>query len=318
LQLTFESGLQKTGRSEYGDRVELIWFNAAQGARLPNGSAISYLTSDNRLHCNGNALNGNGSEIRNKFSPTHTDAAVCCNPNATQVAALFVRGMWMRHTNGSPVAMLYGPCTLSTIVHGVHVRIEEHTLYPFQSPVDFVIHPDKEIRSAIYFRNPVWSPETRLTCVGAAIRREGEYWSVEKRWRPCDSISLEFSPGIQKVPTVNGEVAVKYGALIFAEPLPSTKTVVKKYEFGNFEDSYYEPQNEALVGRLSQERVGSSTLEVEYAPNGSDPRHPFDTPLISLNGRQGPGPKGSSSRITLVPVGCTPLLRKLSFPDAID
>jgi len=318
LQLTFESGLQKTGRSEYGDRVELIWFNAAQGARLPNGTAISYLTSDNRLHCDGNALNGEAPEVRNKFSPTHADAAVCCNPNATQVAALFVRGMWMRHKSGSPVAMLYGPCTLSTNIHGVHVRIEEHTLYPFRSTVKFVIYPDKEFRSSIYFRNPLWSRETRLTCAGATIKREGEYWKVEKRWLAGDAIRLDFSPGILKIPTVNGEVAVKYGALVFAEPLPSTKTVVKKYEFGNFEDSYYEPQNEVLVDRLSRETLRSVTLEVEHASSDSERCHPFDTPLISLHGRRDPSPEGSSSRMTLVPFGNAPLLRRLSFPDAID
>src|SRR6185312_2236970 len=73
LQFTFESALQKTGRANYGDRVELIWLNAAQGARLPDGSAISYLASDNRPRCDETSIDGKGMEKRNKYSPTHMD-----------------------------------------------------------------------------------------------------------------------------------------------------------------------------------------------------------------------------------------------------
>src|SRR5215472_12572481 len=59
LQCTFTSALQKTGRAEFGDRIEKIWFNAAQGSRLADGSAIRYLTSDNAFRCDGSPVSGN-------------------------------------------------------------------------------------------------------------------------------------------------------------------------------------------------------------------------------------------------------------------
>src|ERR1039458_335270 len=176
LQFTFESALQKTGRSECGDRAELIWFNAAQGARLPDGSAISYLTSDNRSRCDGKVLDGKEPEKRNKFSPAHVDVAVCCNPNATQVAALFVRGMWMSDPQGGLVAMLYGPCVVSTTIAGTKIRIEESTLYPFEQTVDVVVHPEHSLEFPLWFRNPLWSHATHVVCEGAKVEREGEYW----------------------------------------------------------------------------------------------------------------------------------------------
>ncbi len=90
IQLTLESALQKTGVASLGDKIERIWFNAAQGSRLADGTAITYLTSENRFHCDGLMPDGMSGNASIKFSPTHADVAVCCNPNAANVASLYV------------------------------------------------------------------------------------------------------------------------------------------------------------------------------------------------------------------------------------
>ena len=104
IQFTLESALQKTGLASIGDSVERIWFNAAQGSRLANGKAITYLSNDNRMRCDGATPDGGTRDARNSFSPTHADVAVCCNPNAVNVAPLYVRGMWMRHRGSGGLA----------------------------------------------------------------------------------------------------------------------------------------------------------------------------------------------------------------------
>ncbi|MGO8718272.1 MAG: beta-L-arabinofuranosidase domain-containing protein [Acidobacteriaceae bacterium] len=319
LQLTFESALQKTGRAEYGDRVELIWFNAAQGARLPDGSAISYLTSDNRLRCNETSIHGKGIEKSNKFSPTHMDVAVCCNPNATQVAALFIRGMWMRHSRGGLVATLYGPCTVSTKVDGVFVRIEEHTLYPFESIVEFAVYPEREHEIPLYFRNPLWSRETHIAAAGARIEREGDYWLVRKRWNTGDIIRLEFTPQLEQIQAVNQEIAIKYGPLIFAQPLASKKKIIKRYsyDFDHFEDSIYEPAfdaRQADLGFPAALQAKAFELEVRHPSAGANPDTPFDAPLIELHGSLVAKTAGGRQETTLVPLGNAPLLRRVTFP----
>lgn len=315
LQLTFESAMQKTGRTDYADRVELIWFNAAQGSRLADGSAISYLTSDDRTRCDGVSLDGKQKEPRNKFSPTHADVAVCCNPNATQVAALFTRGMWMRHRDGSLVAMLYGPSTVSTEVHGVAVEIEQKTAYPFRNTVEIVVRPAKETNLVLRFRNPGWSKNTRVTCRGAEVKREGEYWAVRKLWRSGDTVRIEFSPAIRKVPAANGEVAICYGALMFAEQKPATRSVVKQYGVGKFEDSYFEPEPADPTNPESHAMRRVSDLKVVFPSDASDALKPFDTPLIALKGSAIDSPQGSKEAITLVPVGNAPTLRRLTFSE---
>ncbi|MGP8271278.1 MAG: beta-L-arabinofuranosidase domain-containing protein [Terracidiphilus sp.] len=315
LQLTFASALQKSGRAEFGDRVETIWFNAAQGSRLPDGSALSYLTSDNRLRCDKIATNGKDPEKRNKFSPTHEDVAVCCNPNATQVAALYVRGMWMRHREAGLVASLYGPCSVETEIDGVTVSLEERTCYPFEHSVDVTIRPDHESEFPLYFRNPGWSAVTRIVSSGAAIQREGDYWRVTKRWKPGDTVRLDFTPEVREVPAVNGEVAIQYGPLLFAQPLASEKRSIRQYPLPHFEDSIYTP----VAGLAADTGLSAAQRAKAFVPFIPEPRaeiapRPFDNPWIELHGHLISKSTGIFQAVTLVPLGNAPLLRRLTFP----
>jgi hypothetical protein len=316
LQLTFASAMQKTGHAAYGDRVESIWFNAAQGSRLPNGTAVSYLTPDNRFRCDETVSDGEGRELRNKFSPTHSDVAVCCNPNATQVAALFVHGMWMRHREGGLVALLYGPCVLSTKVNGIKVQIEQQTLYPFENTVEVIVRPDGESTFPLYFRNPGWSGATKVICAGAAVERQGDCWRVTKHWKAGDSIHLEFTPEIREIQAVNGDIAIQYGALIFAQPLPSEKRTIKHYSQPGFEDSVYTlgAGSHADCGVPARERANAFRPVVASESTLLNPLYPFDTPRIELRGHLISKATSALETATLVPMGNAPLLRRVTFP----
>jgi hypothetical protein len=314
-QLTFESALQKTGVAALGDRVERIWFNAAQGARTPDGRAISYLTPDNRLRCDGRTPDGTRAEVRNKMSPTHADAAVCCNPNATQVAALFVRGMWMRRGADTLAALLYGPCRVSTTVAGVKVDLDERTSYPFDHDVEIAVAPERDVEFSLLLRDPAWSRGTTVRCPGARVSRQGDYWRVTKRWTSGDTVRVTFAAVVQEIPAVNGEVALQYGALVFARPIGSIRTVTKAYPLAGFEDAHYEPASgEPLDVKLPADArwTGFGLTPVRITP-GPDVRQPFDAPVIVLRGRMLRA-DGTPIAIDLVPLGNAPLLRRVTFP----
>lgn len=317
MQFTLESALQKTGVALLGDKIELIWFNAAQGSRLPNGSAITYLTSDNRLHCDGVSPDGTRPDIKNKFSPTHTDVAVCCNPNAANVASLYVRGMWMRHNSGALAALLYGPCTVSTTVQGMPVRIDEKTLYPFENTVTLEIHTGAALEFPLFLRDPGWSRGTIVKCDSATITRENSYWVVRKKWQQGDSVHITFVPDIREIPAVNGEFALKYGALLFALPLEAQKTTLKNYSFPGFEDSYYK-----LSGKYERLALNASSewqsfgFKLMTATTGVNPLRPFDAALVTLQGTMTKQLDGTQVSITLVPLGNAAILRRVTFPVA--
>lgn len=315
LQVTFTSALQKTGAAAYGDRVETIWFNAAQGARLADGSAITYLTSDNRLKCDETEPMGSAVEKRNKFSPTHRDVAVCCNPNATQVSSHFVRAMWMAHGDRGLVATLYGPCALSTRIEGSAVQIEEQTNYPFDSTVVFTIHLERPQMFPLYFRNPGWSQDTIVASRGARIRREGDYWRVEKSWHSGDTVRIQFSPAIETIRAVNGEIAVKYGALVFAEPVASEETVIRQYPLSGFADSIYRPAAPASAA------AGQYPLEDFHLQPGTaqnlNPLRPFDAPQLEIHAATRSAAGADPLDVRLVPLGNAPILRRMTFPGKI-
>lgn len=318
LQLTFESALQKTGRARYGDRVERIWFNAAQGARMPDGSAISYLTLDNRLRCDETGIGGRGVNKRNKFSPTFADVAVCCVPNATQVASLFTRGMWMRHRDGGLVATLYGPCEVSTRVDGAAVRIEEQTSYPFHDTIDFLVHLQGEKIMSIYLRNPEWSHSPKITCLGAKIERVGDYWRLRKPWKEGDQIRMELRPEVRMDRAVNGEVAVSYGPLVFAQPLASRRKVIKRYPVAGFEDSAYRLATDrpsAAAFPVTPEAKGF-TVNLKQSAANTDTHFPFDKPVLEIEVSRNSGSAEKDHNVVLAPLGNTPVLRRVTFPIA--
>jgi len=317
IQFTLESALQKTGVALLGDKIERIWLNAAQGSRLPDGSAITYLTNENREHCDGLAPDGASADASNKYSPTHADVAVCCNPNAANVAPLYVRGMWMRPASGGLAAVLYGPCAVSTTIHDVRVHIEEKTRYPFENAVEIEIQPEREAEFPLLFRDPSWSRDTTVTSAGATIRREGAYWVVNKKWRAGDTVSLNFLPSIQEVAAVNGEVALQYGALIFALPIEAHKSVTKTYAVKGFEDAYYLPaaKYEALALPASS-RWRSFGLKPVQVTKGINRLRPFDEPVIVLQGTLTRQSDGGETTVALVPLGNAPMLRRVTFPVA--
>lgn len=315
LQFTLESALQKTGVPAIGDYIEKLWFNAAQGSRTADGRAITYLTPENRPRCNGRTPDGAQAEPRNKFSPTHTDVAVCCNPNATNVAAMFVRGMWMRHNSGALAALLYGPCNLSTQVNGVKVAIEEKTNYPFHNTVEMVLNPERQAQFAILLRDPGWSRGTNISAPGAEISRVGEYWQVSKKWNPGDTIQIQFTPVVEEVVAVNGEVALQYGALLFARPIPSNKTVIKTYPLPGFDDAYYEPSEAIDEWTLPRaERWSGYGFQAVDATSTANPMHPFDVPMVTLRGKMIAKSGGKPVDAELVPLGNAPILRRLTHP----
>jgi DUF1680 family protein len=221
-----------------------------------------------------------------------------------------VRGMWMRHNSGALAALLYGPCTVSTTVQGVPVRIEEKTLYPFENTVTLEIHPEGSPEFPLYLRDPGWSRGTIVKCAGATISRENSYWIVKKKWQQGDEVQITFAPTIQEIPAVNGEFALKYGALLFAQPLEAQKTTLKTYSVPGFEDAYFKLSGEyeplALNASSQWQSFGFRPMP---ATEGANPLRPFDAALVTLQGtmtRQSDG--------TLVPLGNAAILRRVTFP----
>lgn len=316
LMESYESILRYQGATTLGDGIEKAWFNGGQAGRLPGGEAISYLTSGTRdyiVNCRNDDHSYNG---QTSLAPNHTPA--CCNPSATQVSGQYVRGMWMRSREDGLAAILYGPCSLKTIVKGTLVAIEERTNYPFDFSVELVVNPGQPLTFPLTLRNPVWSTNTQVICDGAVITRAGDYCVVTKEWCANDKVKLQFSANVQ--PEYCGGMAyLTYGPLVFAQPIPSKGG---KPDFGTavkFKPQVVQAESpeatEVLmfINKPGQMNFGFTPKRI--TGESINPIRPFDAASIVLEGEMVQQKDGKVMPVKLVPIGCNEaLLRRAAFP----
>ncbi len=217
--------MEKTGNTRYADMGEKLVLNAGQGARLSNGKGVTYFSRDNRLKAT-----SEGSGGRFKYSPTHEDIAVCCNPNASKLMPYYVGGMWMKkkyNDNEALVSIFYGPASLKTELNGTSVKIKQETDFPFSDTIHFRVEPKKTTNFEIWLRIPDWCKELKIQIDDAEISEKDGFRIIRKRWRHGDTFSISFVTGIQTIKAVNGEIAFRRGPLFYALPLPYEKKAIK-------------------------------------------------------------------------------------------
>jgi hypothetical protein len=306
------SVVQKLGKTSFADLAEDTFFNAAQGARLPDGKDMSYCSKDNCYDRSGQ-LGG-----RIKYSPSHEDVANCCAPNFTQIGPVFVRNMWMRSADGL-AAMLYGPCQVRTTVNGVPVTVTETTQYPFENQINLTVAPEKPATFTLRLRVPGWCTSATITASGATVVRAGGWMLVTKAWAPGDTLALVFGTQVQMVPANNHEFYLRDGPLFYAYAIPTEMKATKNSSRTDFQDYYAVPVADARWNYALPEILGVSedlqlpfTLTSNPAANAN---YPWDTATLKLTGTLINQDTTRSETVELVPMGCGDAeLRRCTFP----
>ena len=117
LRNFFGMAAQHTGSTDYADKAEKLTFNGILGFRNSDGTAITYGKHDNCYRLDGKSLDGEENEPRYKYSPTHSEPAVCCAPNYARNFSYYLDQMWGKTPDGF-AAILYGPSKLQTTFQG--------------------------------------------------------------------------------------------------------------------------------------------------------------------------------------------------------
>ena len=306
------SAAQKTGRAELAERAETTFYNSVQGSRLPDGTAVDYVTTDNLYRVEGAIMN------RVIFSPAHEDVANCCAPNFTQIGPVFVRSMWMRATDGL-AAVLYGPSEVLTRVGGVDVRVAEETSYPFSEAVRFRIDAGRPVKFLIHLRIPAWATDISATCAGAEIHRAGDWLLVTKEWKSGDEIDVSFGARAQPVPANNGEFYVQRGPLLYALPIEAIRRPVKDYPLPGFHDYLFFPAVWAQGHYALPNTAGtpqSPNFKLVRDPK-ADAKFPWDASPVQLQANLLDQGTNKMESIALVPMGSgEAILRRMTFPIA--
>jgi hypothetical protein len=310
LNVTLSSALQKTGKGALGDSIEKLAFNAAEGARGVGGKCVTYCTRDNRYEVSRD-LDG-----RDKFSPVHSDVAVCCNPNAVQMMPQFVRAMWMRTPEDGLAALLYGPSVVNTEVKGVRLRVEEKTDYPFSPVISITLSPERAVDFPLVFRNPQWSKDTQVHCDGATVSLKGDYFTVRKVWNKGDQVTLNLSESVVGVEASNGEQALQRGPLVYALRIPSVAHQSKTYRLAGFADLEYSPAEGANWSYELDTTQGKGDFGFTAKPDpDANMDYPFDGAPIRLEGKLINLRTAQREDVSLIPMASSlAVLRRVTFP----
>ncbi|MCL2646314.1 MAG: glycoside hydrolase family 127 protein [Phycisphaerales bacterium] len=340
LLASLHSRMQKTGELHHADAVERLLFNAAQGARFADGMAITYLTQDNRLEASRALSLSLQRKTRTKFSPTHEDVAVCCNPAAVKILPYHVSGMFLRIAapdhqsrdrkgatgqqcmsnegrsltvaalNAPGIAVAgYGPCRLSTSLAGKSLTLSQQTHYPFEDHVTIDIEQADQLDFTLELRIPAWSTRTVITVNNAPYEAVSPTTQIRRQWNTGDRLTIAFQPAITIEQSCDHQAVVVRGPLVFAAPIADRRTSVKDYRLSAFHDYDVFPVDNTSF-HLSMPRDVSFDL-CRCPENLSDPWTKSKSPL-ELRGTMLAADK-TPTNTALIPMGCT-TLRRVTFP----
>lgn len=201
-----------TGQAQYGDWMEELVFNAAEGARRKDEKSIGYMTSANQTLI-GAQTSSYTSDPHAAYAPVHPVS--CCAVNSIAILPEFVRNMMM--TDGQALyAVAYGP--VRARFQGLTIR--EETLYPFRHTVSFIA----EGTGGCPFRLkiPDWADGWTLKRNGTVLDCEkDENGFVHTEIAAGDRLDMQFHAHPVAVRVDDGDaagrypVSVKYGPLTF-------------------------------------------------------------------------------------------------------
>ncbi len=339
-----------TGKAEYGDRMEQIFYNGAQGARKKDERAIAYLSAPNQFFATRHSSDVHDMQV---YAPCYPVA--CCPVNAVTLLPEFVRGMMLHDEKGNIYLTAYGPCKLSW----KGIRIEEKTLYPFRDTVEIAV--DAEAEFSLFFRIPEWCRNYTVTVNGENVSVDlggSGYAEIRRRWHPGDLVCIRFRMETEVLSIDDSAAAGKHpiafrrGPLVYAMPIsekwkpyegsPRTPLpdgwswyeVVPDYQDPNVGDPnqqmarkrFRTEYNVAVDERIKPEDVTVEECGISGYPWENPPvklclpayRAPYlcanypEKTFEPFGDRQ---PVAEQREITLVPYGCTNL-RLTYFPRA--
>lgn len=229
-----------TGKMEYAEQAEWLFWNAAQGARHPRKSAIAYLKSDDSYEMTGDfhrcVESVHKVQTRYKYSTVHQDAAVCCVPMAGRISPYYFDYSVLKYGDFY-IQMLYADME-------VHIQTDDVTLdicmrgnYPFETELQLEITSTKNI--TYFLRKPSWVTALMIngleqTCtdvIPLAVKKGNQVFQ------------LQFEKRLEIKQTKQEKKYVTYGPLLYALLLEHDEKLVDKYKQIGFEDLYYQKRN---------------------------------------------------------------------------
>ena len=218
---------EQFGDGRWGDQLERAFFNAGQAA----------VSRDFKRHVYFQLLNRTGATNESAQISSPSDEHVryglsvwplCCTAASTRILPAYVEAVWMKGTDGSVVAALYGPSTYATEIPAGKVAFEEVTDYPFAETVKIVVREAPAKAFDLKVRIPGWCEEHDVAVNGLPVNAATVkgFVTVSRVWKAGDvvTVSLPMAPRFEDFADENehGRLrrSVMMGPLLFSHAIP--------------------------------------------------------------------------------------------------
>lgn len=277
-----------TGEPRFGDYMEDILFNAAQGARKNSERAIACMSSPNQFQADLHSANFSTNNYAGVYAPNSTAAHGASQ--AVRIYPEYVRNMFLRDNHGNIFVPLYGPCQANfKMPDGTDFTIEESTGYPFDGTVRFKIKSAAPVACVIFLKVPQWCTRYQVELDGGDLLppRTGHWLAIHHQWHNSEiKLNLDMEPRVVVANDIYFQQeplrAVKCGPLLFAQHLKEVWRSVEAPPPTKLPKgwSWYEASCEQPPTFYSLPLTATNQLAIGKSVVASDA--PWDNPPIRL------------------------------------
>jgi DUF1680 family protein len=201
--------LQLNCDRRYADIMELALYNSVLSSITLDGDAFFY----------DNPLASAGDHHRQAWF-----GCPCCPPNLARLFASLGQYVYA-HSASEIVVHLYAQSSVCVEAGGQQVTLRQETEYPWNERITLRVEPEQAATFGLRLRIPGWCRNAKLSVNGQEIGLSGKmeqgYASLEREWKPGDTVLLELPmpvEGLYAHPEIVadiGHLALRRGPLIY-------------------------------------------------------------------------------------------------------
>lgn len=280
------------GDPQFGDRIELLAYNAKPGTCTADYWAHQYDQQANQVLVS----------VDKRDWSTNSDSANvyglephygCCTANMHQGWPKFVSHMWMATTDGGLAAVALGPSRVTAqVAGGKEVTIEAITEYPFDGTIRFRISTAEPVKFPLHVRIPAWARGARGIVGGRThAATAGTFEVVNRTWSDGEEVVLELPMNVRVETRYRRAVSVLRGPLYFSLKIGEKYTqLARHHDELPVIDWKIEPTTGWNYGLQLDPRNPQASVEVETQPVSDVPFATDAAPVtLKVKGRQIPG-----------------------------
>jgi hypothetical protein len=193
--------------AEHADFYERALFNDIHASQDPDSGMCTYFQAVRPGYL--------------KLYHTPIDSFWCCTGTGMENHAKYNDSIYF-HGDDALWVNLFIPSVVTWKEKGL--RLTQTTTFPEEEGTRLSIAADGPVRATLAIRHPHWCSDATVTVNGDAVahdNRPGSYISVDREWRPGDTVEVRLPMTLRAVPLPGApdRIAIAYGPVVLAGEL---------------------------------------------------------------------------------------------------